>query len=139
MLQRIKGGSWEGKLQAAACREMARHMFGRALVLVAMLAVSSAVPAAFVSKKSHRHRHAHAGPAKTLGEADLITDLPGAPKDIKFKQYAGAASRVLTRSCFQACALVPLAFVPSVSMYNSLKACTKTVRFSRVCTLCRLR
>ena len=123
-----QGGSWPE--QAAACREMARHMVGRALVLAAMLALSSAVPAAFVSKKSHRHRHAHAGPAKTLGEADLITDLPGAPKDIKFKQYAGAASIMPKRPCLQACDLVPSAFVLPASTFPQGLHC-----FSRVCTL----
>ena len=56
-----------------------------ALSLVASALLCGAVPA-HLPKKFHRGHHLLQTEAAA---ADLITSLPGAPKDISFKQYAG--------------------------------------------------
>ena len=58
-------------------------------VLLGVLAVAYAVPTTLQPKDGH-HKHAKHVPAETAAAAaDLITNLPGAPKDLTFKQYAG--------------------------------------------------
>ena len=58
------------------------------LFLLASLAASLA--AGVPLPKHAAHGTGKRAPASTAAaEADLITDLPGAPKDVAFKQYAG--------------------------------------------------
>lgn len=54
-----------------------------ALVVVAFCAVASAAPISF-----------HADVGRFQDEADLITNLPGMPKEATFQQYSGASAPV---------------------------------------------
>ncbi len=60
-------------------------------LLLGSALLCGAVPA-HVPKKYHRGHHLLQTEAAA---ADLITSLPGAPKDISFKQYAGITIRRL--------------------------------------------
>ncbi len=66
----------------------------RKLLLLAAASLAAGVPL----PKHAAHGTGKRAPASSAAaEADLITDLPGAPKDVGFKQYAGEMGRERSR------------------------------------------
>jgi len=62
----------------------------RSVLLLGACLVASAVPASLAPRKEqHRGGKRHRPTASASAAADLITDLPGAPDSVNFKQYAG--------------------------------------------------
>jgi hypothetical protein len=62
----------------------------RAVLLLGACLGASAVPASLAPRKEQHKGGKQSRPAVTAAAAaDLITDLPGAPDSVNFKQYAG--------------------------------------------------
>ena len=101
-----------------------RHLALLGVVAIALLQQGAAVPTGFAPKNLHaRTQHYHA-PTTAAAAADLVLDLPGAPADVSFKQYAGKHRKTDHRPCPADILVPPVHKIPRHALPLVAAACT---------------